>query len=84
MIGLGDSRVEKSSLRHIAPTAKAQEEQPSWRECRQTKQGSWQPEDNPVGSFGKQDPERRFKLVPLVRGHEKGTEVWWVAESREQ
>ena len=77
MMGLGDTQGEKSSRRHIAPPAEAQEEQLSSRESRQTKEGSWQPEDNLVSYFAKQDPERRFKLVPLVREHQKGIEVWW-------
>jgi len=79
MTGLGDTQGEKSPRRHIAPPAEAQEEQPSLRECNQKKEGSWQPENDPVGYFGKHHPERRFKLAPLVRGHQKGTEVWWWA-----
>jgi len=79
MMGLGDTRGEKRSRRHIAPPAEAQEEQPSSRECHQKKEGLWEPENDPVGYFEKRNPERRFKLVPLVRGHQKGNEVWWWA-----
>jgi len=74
-MGLGDARGEKSSRRHIAPPPDAQEGQPSSRECHQKKEGWWQPENYLVGYFGKMDPQRRFKLDPLVRGHQKGTEA---------
>ena len=39
------------------------------------KEGLWQPEEDPVGDVWKQDPQRRFKHAPLVRGHQKGAEV---------
>jgi len=74
-MGLGNTRGEKSSRGHIAPPAKAQEERPSSRGCRLKQEGLWQSEEDPVGYFGKQDPERRFKHVPLVRGDQKGAEV---------
>jgi len=38
-------------------------------------EGLWQSEEDAVGYFGKQDPERRFKHAPLVRGHQKGRDV---------
>jgi len=65
-MGLGDTRGERSFRRHIALPAEAQEEQPSSRECHQKKEGSWQLENDQVGYFGKRNPERRFKLTPLV------------------
>ena len=61
------------------PPAAAQEERTSSRGCRLKKGGSWQSEADPVAYFGKQDLERRFKLVPLVQGPQMGTEVWWWA-----
>jgi len=79
MMGLRDNQGEKSSRRLIAPPAKAQEEQPTSRECRQKKERSWQLENDLVGYFRKQDPQRRFKLAPLVQGPQKGTEAWWWA-----
>jgi len=84
MMGLGDTMRGGNSRGHIAPPAEAQEEQSSSRGCRLKKDGSWQSEKDPVSYFGKQDPERWCKPAPLVRGHQKGTEVWWWAESREQ
>jgi len=74
-MGLGDTTRGGNSRGHIAPPAEAQEERSSLRGCRLKKEGSWQPEEDPVGYFGKQDPERRFKHAPLVRGHQKGAEV---------
>jgi len=74
-MGLGDTQRAGNSRGHIALPAEAQEEQPSSRECHQKKEGSWQPEEDPVGYFGKPDPGRRFKHAPLVRGHQKGAEV---------
>ena len=75
MMGLGDTTRGCNSRGHIAPPAEAQEERPSWRECHRKEQGWWQPEEDPVGYFGKRNPERRFKHAPLVRGHQKGAEV---------
>jgi len=75
MMGLGNTTRGETLLEAYSLAAEAQEEQPSSRECRQTMEGSWQPEDDPVSYFGKQDQERRFKLVPLVRGHQKGAKV---------
>jgi len=74
-MGLGDTTRGGNSRKHIAPPAEAQEERPSSRRCRLKKEGSWQSEEDPVGYFRKQDPERRFKHAPLVRGHQKGAEV---------
>jgi len=74
-MGLGDAQRGGNSPRHIAPPAEAQEERQSSRGCRLTKVGLWQSEEDPVGYFGKQDPERRFKHAPLVEGHQKGAEV---------
>jgi len=74
-MGLGDTQRGGNSRGHIAPPAEAQEERPSSRGCRLIKKGSWQSEEDPVGYFGKQDPERRFKHVPQVQEHQKGAEV---------
>jgi len=74
-MGLGDTTRGGNSREDIAPPAEAQEERPSSRGCRLKKEGSWQSEEDPVGYFGKQDPERRFKHAPLVQGHQKGEEV---------
>jgi len=74
-MGLGDTARGGNSQGHIAPPAEAQEERTSSRGCRLKKEGSWQKEEDLVGYFGKQDPERRFKHAPLVRGHQKGAEV---------
>jgi len=79
MMGLGDTTRGDNSPGHITPPAKAQEGRPSSRGCRLNKEGSWQSEEDLVGYFGKQDSERRFKHAPLVRGHQKGAEVWWWA-----
>jgi len=78
-MGLGDTQRGGNSREQTALPAEAQEEQLSSREYHQTKEGLWQPKEDPVGYFGKQNPERRFKLAPLVRGHQEGTEVWWWA-----
>ena len=75
MLGHGDTQRGGNSRGHIAPRAEAQEEQPCSRECHQKEEGWWQPEEDPVGYFGKQDPEIGFKHAPLVRGHQKGAEV---------
>jgi len=74
-MGLGDTTRGGNSRGHTAPPAEAQEERSSSRGCRLKKKGSWQMEEDLVRYFGKQDPERRFKHVPLVRGHQKGAEV---------
>jgi len=66
MMGLGDTTRGGNSRGHIAPLAKAQEERSSSRGCRLKQEGSWQSEEDPVGYFGKQDLERRFKHAPLV------------------
>jgi len=75
-MGLGDTTRGGNSGGNIAPPAEAQEERSSSRECHLKKEGSWPPEEDPVGYVGKQDPKRRFKHTPLVRGHQKGAEVW--------
>jgi len=79
MTGLGDTMRGGNSRGHITLPAAGQDERSCSRECHQKKEGSWQPEEDPVGYFGNQDPERMFKLVPLVRGYQKKAEVWWWA-----
>ena len=75
MLGLGETQRGSNSREHIALPAEAQEERPSLRGCRLKKKGSWQSEEDRVGYFGKQDPERRFKYGRLVLRHQKGAEV---------
>jgi len=75
MMGLGDTTRRGNSRGQIARPAEAQEEQPSLRECHQKKEGSWQPEEDPVVYFWKQETERTFKCTPLVQGHQEGAEV---------
>jgi len=75
MMGLGDTMRGCNSPGQIAPQAEAPEERPSSRGWRLKEEGMWQSEEDPVGYFGKQDPERRFKHAPLVLGHQKGAEV---------
>ena len=75
MTGLGDTTRGGNSRGHIAPLAEAQESNQVREKCRPVKEGSWQSEEDPVGYFGKQDTERRFKHAPLVLGHQKGAEV---------
>jgi len=65
-VGLGDTTRGEKLLGHIAPPAEAQEEQPSSRECRQTKEGTWQLKEDPVGYSGKQSWERKDNITPLV------------------
>jgi len=60
MMGLGDTTRGEKLRRHIALPAEAQEKQLSSRECRQTEEGLRQSEEDQVGHFGKQHPERRF------------------------
>jgi len=74
-MGPGDTTRGGNSRGHTAPPAEAQEEQSSSRGCHLKKEDSWQTEEDPVGYFGKQDSERRFKHAPLVQGHQKGAEV---------
>ena len=74
-MGHRDTQRGGNSRGHIARPAEAQEERPSSRGCLLEKKGFWQSEEDPVGYFGKQDPERRFKHASLVRGHQKGSEV---------
>jgi len=73
---MGTQKGEENTRGHIAPPAEAQEERPSSRGCRLKKEGWWQLEEDPVGYFGKEDPERRFQHAPLVKGDQKGAEVW--------
>jgi len=65
-MGLGETQRGGNSRGHIALPAEAQEERPSSVGCGLTKEGSWQSEEDPVGYFGKQDLERRFKHASLV------------------
>jgi len=65
-MGFGDTQRGGNSRGHIAPPAEAQEERLRSRECHQKEEGSWQSEGDPVGYFGKEDSERRFKHAPLV------------------
>ena len=64
MIGLGDTTRGGNSRGHIAPPAEAQDERTSSRGCRLKEEGSWQPEEDPVGYFGKQDPKEGLNLSP--------------------
>jgi len=75
MMGLGETTRGCNSWGHIAPPAEAQEEPSSSKGCCLKEEGSWQSEEDAVGYFGKQDPERRFKHAHLVQGHLKGAEV---------
>ena len=65
-MGLGDITRGGNSRGHIAPPAEAREERSSSRGCCLKREGSWQSVEDPVGDFGKRDPERRFKHAPLV------------------
>jgi len=65
-MGLEDTQSGGNSWGHIEQPAAAQEQRPGSRGSRLMKAGSWQSEEDPVGYFGKQDPERRFKHAPLV------------------
>jgi len=82
MMGHGDRTRGEKLPEAYSPASRGSGRASEFQGMPQAKEGSWQPQDKPVGYFRKQDPERRFILAPLVRGHQKGTDVWWWVQSR--
>jgi len=79
MMGLGDTLRGEKLPEPYSPASNGSGRGTEFERMSPKEQGSWQLEEDPVVYFRKQDPERRFKHAPLLRGHQKRAEVWWWA-----
>jgi len=69
MMGLGDTRRVGNSRGLKSPASRGSGRAIVFERMPPKERRLVAVEEDPVGYLGKQDPERGFKHVPLVRGH---------------